>query len=104
MKKYSADYFEKKFHILFDKLIVKEGFIDAVKKTRIELEIPEGGFNNQLELAEYLMNRLSEKEKEHITMLAFIEQYEAVNKKRIEESDREQFTKDFLKKFGKKKS
>jgi hypothetical protein len=99
MKKYSADYFEKKFHILFDKLIVKEGFVDAVKKTRKELGIPENGFDKQLELAEYLMNRLSKKEKEETTTIAFMEQYEITHKKRIEESDMERVTKEFLKKL-----
>lgn len=99
MKNYSADYFEKKFHILFDKLIIKEGFIDAVKQTRKKLGIPTDGFANKLELAEYLMSRLSKKEKEQTTTIAFMEQFETIHKKRIEEDDMKQVEKEFRKKF-----
>jgi hypothetical protein len=104
MKQYSADYFNKKFHILFDKLMIKEGFVDAVKKTRKELGIPQDGFNSKLELAEYLMKRLSKKERQSITLMAFIEQYEMLHKKRIEEKDKEQFFNEFYKKIKGKDS
>lgn len=34
MKKYSTDYFEKKYKILFDKLLQKEGFDADIKAVR----------------------------------------------------------------------
>jgi hypothetical protein len=43
MKKFSADYFEKKFRILFKKLFLKAGFLDAVKQTRKKLGLPVDG-------------------------------------------------------------
>jgi hypothetical protein len=47
MKKFSADYFEKKYRILFKKLYLKAGFLDAVKATRKKLGLPEEGFGSE---------------------------------------------------------
>ena len=94
MKKYSADYFEKKFEILFNKLIIKEGFVNKVKEIRKTLGIPvENGFIDQLELAEYLRKKLTKKEEMGATIFSFMEQYDAENKTRLTESksDREKF-------------
>lgn len=103
MKKYSSNYFEEKFNILYKRLLEKESFIDDIKKQRKLLGIPEDGFENSLELSQYLMNRLSKKEKEMTTSLGFIEQYEMkngqVDKKKMEEAMREfdkKFKEDFI--------
>jgi hypothetical protein len=98
MKKYSANYFEEKFNILYKRLLEKEGFIDDIKKQRQVLGIPEDGFQNSLELSQYLMNRLSKKEKEMTTSLGFIEQYEMKNGQ-VDKEEMEKAMKEFDKKF-----
>jgi hypothetical protein len=99
MKKFTADYFEKKFRILFDRLLIKEGFIDEIKKTRKELGIPiENGFPDTLRLAQYLLKKLSETEKRHLTFLSFLEFFEIQNGKRVEDKDRDRVLDAFLKK------
>lgn len=99
MKQYSADYFNKKFHILFDKLLIKEGFINEIKKTRKELNIPNDGFSSKLEFAKYLINKLSKKEVEDIIFMTYMDQYEMLHKKVIEEEDKRQFFNEFSKKI-----
>ncbi len=92
MKKYSAEFFKKKFEILFNKLIVKEGFINEIKEVRKELGIPiENGFANLSELTEYLLKKLTKPEKEKAVFWGFIEQYEIENHIRISEKDKEDF-------------
>ncbi len=98
MKKYSAEFFKKKFEILFNKLTIKEGFADEVKKIRKELNIPvENGFLDSLELAEFLFKKLTKQEKENVTILGFIDQYETENHTRVSEKDKEKFFKYLLK-------
>ncbi len=76
MKKYSADYFEKKYKILFDKLIIKEGFVDDIKKTRRELGIPvENGFADISHLAEFIMKKLTKSEQRYLAFSAFADRY-----------------------------
>jgi hypothetical protein len=98
MKKYSADYFRDKFEILYKKLLNKENFESEVKKLRLNLNIPEDGFTNHLEVAEYFMKRLTKSEKEVMTSLCFLEQYEMKNG-RIDEEQMRQVIKEFDKKF-----
>ncbi len=105
MKKYSAEFFEKKFDILFKKLIVKEGFVDEVKETRKELGIPvENGFINSLELAGFLLKKLTKPEKEGVLLSGFIDQFEIENRIRVSEEDREEFFKYFTKNKNQKDS
>lgn len=98
MKRYSASYFEDKFKILYKKLLEKDGFVDDMQKLRKKLDIPKNGFQNTLELSEYLMNRLSKVEKETATSLGFIEQYEIRNGI-VNKEDMEKVAKEFDKKF-----
>lgn len=103
MKKYSAEFFRKKFRILFDKLLIKDGLIDEVKKTRKKLGIPvENGFINSLELASFLFKKLTKSEKDKVLIWGFIEQYETENKVQVSEKDREEFL-DYLVKNSKRK-
>jgi len=94
MKKYSVDYYEKKYGILFDKLLIKDGFVDEIKEIRKTLGIPvENGFINQFELIRHIVKKLNAKEQTNITMFAFIEQYEQENKIRVKDSreDKDKF-------------
>ena len=102
MKKYSDDYFEKKYKILFDKLTQKEGFNDDIKSTRKELGLPINGFANGQELAYFLIGKMNKKEQQTITFFAFIEAYAYENKIYITDENREEVTKAFLKKGYKK--
>ncbi len=96
MKKYSAEFFKKKFDILFKKLIVKEGLVDEIKKAREELGIPaENGFINSLELAGFLSKKLTRPEKEKVLLWGFIELFELENRIRVSEEDKEKFFKYF---------
>lgn len=54
MKKYTSEYFEKKYRILFDKLLQKDNFETDVLIGRKKLAIPENGFLNHKELAKYI--------------------------------------------------
>lgn len=98
MKKYSAEYFEKKFKILYNKLLVREGFIDEVKKKRKELGIPvESGFSSSLDLAEYLIKKLTTKEREEAIFIAYMHKYENEKKTLATEENRNDFVDSFLK-------
>jgi len=101
MKKYSAEYFEKKFGILFDKLKVKEGFIDEIKKIRKELGIPvENGFADSLEFTTYLIRKLIPEELEDAIFVAHIKKYEHEKEIPFEdlaEKDKDEFIKRFMK-------
>lgn len=80
MKKYSANFFEKKYRILFNKLYTKTNFSDAVKKTRIRLGIPEGGFSKETDLAIYLLGQMDRKNQLLIWLIAFAPEYFAKDK------------------------
>ena len=71
MKKYSDDYFEKKYKILFDKLLQKEGFVDDIKATRKELGLPANGFANGPELAFFFINKLTKDQQHSLTFSHF---------------------------------
>jgi len=75
MKKFSADYFEKKFRILFKKLFLKAGFLDTVKETRKKLGLPENGFSNEVDLAIFLISKMSKDEQFSLSFFAFAEDY-----------------------------
>ncbi len=85
MKKYSSEYFEKKYRILFNKLLIKQGFLDSVKETRKRLGLPENGFNNETELASYFVNKMSREEKMALSFFAFVSDYSRKNA--IEDND-----------------
>lgn len=97
MKKYSADYFEKKYKILFDKLLQKEGFIDDIKKTRKELGLPVDGFPNGPELAFFFINKFTKDQQHSLTFIAFIRAYENEHKMRISDENRDEVIKAFMK-------
>jgi len=99
MKKYSSDFFEKKFRILSDRLLSKNGFQDMVREIRKELSIPTNGFNNESEFAQYLIGKMSKEEQRMLTFSVFMNEYLFENKIRFEEADREKVTRAFLKKY-----
>ena len=98
MKKYSTDYFEKKYKILSEKLLQKEGFIDAVKDARKGLDLPEIGFDTTQELAYFLIGKLSKSEQQSLTFFAFVEAYAYKNKISVSEDNREEIVEAFMKK------
>lgn len=102
---YSADYFKKKYKILFERLLQKEGFVDAIKTAREELTIPvEKGFTTSSDLAEHLLKKLTKSEKESVFILSFIERFEIENHIRVSEKDREDFFRYFMKNKKRKDS
>ena len=103
MKKYSSDYFEKKFKILFSKLLAKEGFLNAVKEARVELEIPDGGFANETSLAHFLINKMSNDEWRTLGFFAYIEAYEHKNKTTLNKENSEEIIKSYQKETSSKK-
>ena len=98
MKKYSTDYFEKKYKILAEKLLQKEGFVDSVKASREELGLPVDGFGNTQELAYFLISKMSKSEQRSLTFFAFVEAYALKNKTPITDENREEVIKAFIKK------
>ncbi len=100
MKKYSADFFKKKFKILFNKLLIREGFIDEIKKERKELGIPvEKGFADSLELAEFLLKKFSGSEEKNIIMISFINKFEVEKHIHVSKENKEEFFKYFDENF-----
>jgi hypothetical protein len=72
--------------------MAKEGFEEAIKAMRKELGIPvEKGFSDSLQLANFIINKLTKAEKETLSLLAFLEYYELENGVDIRE--REDFDK-----------
>lgn len=99
MKKYTSEYFAKKFRILLDKLLIKEGFIDEIKKARKELGVPvNDGFPDTLRLAEFFLKKLTKNEKIRFTFLSFLERFEFESGASVKEGDRKRVLKAFLKK------
>ena len=106
MKKYSSEYFKKKFEILLNKLIIKEGLVNEIKEVRKGLGIPvKNGFLNSSELAEFLLKKLKKSEKERLIILAFINKYELETHTQLSEKDIEDRDKfdEFFKYFFKKR-
>jgi len=103
MKKYSTEYFEKKFNILFDKLIIKDGFLDAVKNTRKELKIPENGFENEVELAEYFLGKMYAEEQEVLSFLSFLDDYSIKKNVAIDDKNKAEVIKTYIKTKGNQK-
>ena len=89
MKKFSAEYFEKKYRILFNKLFVKRGFSDTVKELRKKLEIPDNGFTNETDLACFVISKMNAEEQRSIAFLAFIEDYARKNNLTLENENKE---------------
>ena len=103
MKKYSAEYYHKKFDILFQRLLAKEGFVDEIKKIRQTLGIPiEDGFSNSLQFANYLLGKMSNDEKEDAMYIGFMEQYKNEKKVPFGDIDRDDFL-DYFKQRKKEK-
>lgn len=98
MKKYTDTYFEKKYKILFDKLVKKEGFEIDIRKARVELGVPENGFGDTQELAHFIITKLTKSEQQTLTFFAFVESYAYANKIVITEENREEVTKAFVEK------
>jgi ribosomal protein S8 len=101
VKKYSDDYFEKKYIILFDKLLQKEGFVDDIKATRKELGLPVNGFANGPELAFFFINKLTKDQQHSLTFFAFLRAYENEHKMRVSDENREEVIKAFMKEYKK---
>lgn len=97
MKKYSDDYFDKKYKILFDKLIQKEGFSDDIKTTRKELSLPTNGFSNAPELAEFFISKMSKQEQQTLTFFAFLGAYEYEHKIRVTDENKDEVISAFIK-------
>lgn len=97
MKRYSTPYFEKKYRILFDKLLKKEGFAVEIKNIRKTLGLPEDGFDSTPSLADFLLNKMDEEEQRSLEFFSFINEYENKNKIKIKDADRDKVVKTFLK-------
>lgn len=101
MKKYSDDYFKKKYKILFDKLLQKEGFIDDIKNTRKEIGLPANGCANGPELAFFFINKLTKDQQRSLAFFAFIRAYEKEHKIRVSDEKSEEVIKAFMKEYKK---
>jgi hypothetical protein len=97
MKKYSADYFEKKYKILFNKLLLKQGFLDDIKETRRELGLPENGYNNEADLAIYFISKMNKKEQQILSYIAFADNYYRKNNLPINDENRKKMVQAYAK-------
>lgn len=102
MKKYSTDYFEKKYKILSEKLLQKEGFLASVQDVRKELGLPVNGFSSTQELAYFLIGKMNKSEQQSLTFFAFVEAYAYENKISLNEENKDEVVKAFMKKGQKK--
>ena len=103
MKKYSTDYFEKKYKILSAKLLQKAGFIDAIRATRAELGLPENGFGSTQELAQFLIDKMSKTEQQTLTFYTFVEAYAYQHKIVVSDENRKEIVDAFFKEQGNKR-
>ncbi len=101
MKKYSSSYFEKKYQILFGKLAQKEGFVTEITKLRVKHGLPESGFQNTIDLVEFLIKKLNKKNKQSLTLWAFVSHFEAIHKERLNEGNKEKALDEFILKYSK---
>jgi len=97
MKKYSTDYFEKKYKILYERLLQKDGFIDEIKEIRKKLKIPEDGFDGLQDFAEFLIKKMTKTQKENLTFFTFLDIYAVKNKICITEENRDEAIESFIK-------
>jgi len=91
MKFFTADYFEKKFRILYSKLLFKEGLKETAKEVRRELGLPPEGFKNESELAIFLMGKMANEEIELLNMMVFVNDYSAKNELPYNDENIEKF-------------
>jgi hypothetical protein len=104
MKKFSADYFEKKYRILFKKLYLKAGFLDAVKEVRKKLGLPEEGFGSEVDLATFFISKMSNGEQQMLSFFAFAEDYCIRNKLKMDdESNKDKIFDAYMKASRKEK-
>ncbi|MDB5236978.1 MAG: hypothetical protein JWL88_80, partial [Parcubacteria group bacterium] len=101
MKKYSTDYFEKKYKILAERLIQKDGFKVAIQAARKELGLPEKGFASTQELAYFLIGKMTKPEQRALTFVAFVEAYAHKNKISVTDENREEIEEAFFKEYKK---
>jgi hypothetical protein len=98
MKKYSKGYFEKKFHLLYEKLLNKENFIDTIKKARKSLNIPEEGFKSELDLVSYFIDRIPSKELDDHIFCFFCLEYAEKTGLELQDENKKEFFDNFYKK------
>jgi hypothetical protein len=99
VKKYSKDYFEKRFHLLYEKLVNKENFVETVIKARKLLNIPEKGFESSFELVEYLISRIPKDEIESHMFYSFCMEYEDKTGLKLKENQFDEFSENFYQKY-----
>ena len=98
MKKYSSEYFGKKYHVLYNRLLIKDGFVDEIIKAREALGIPvESGFPDALRVVEYILEAMSDDEKRSCEFFAFVEGFEAKRGAPITEKNKKEIVDAFLK-------
>lgn len=103
MKRYSTDYFEKKYRILLDKLLQKEGFEEHIQALRKELGLPKDGFTSSPELGFFLIKKLTKDQLHTLTFYAFVEAYAFQKKIPVNDDTREEIVNAFLKEQKKPK-
>jgi hypothetical protein len=102
MKRYSVEFFEKKYRTLFNKLLIKKGFVEAVKETRQKLGLPERGFPNEAELATFLISKMTRFEQGTLTYFAFYELYAATHGvSLLDESKKDEVFSAYITEYGK---
>ena len=97
MKKYSTDYFEKKYRILLDKLLQKKGFEEHIRAVRKELGMPEEGFKSAPDFGYFVLQKLSDDEVNSLIFFAFIDAYTHEKKISVSEENRGEIIDAFLK-------
>lgn len=88
MKRYSTDYFEKKYRILLDKLLQKQGFEEHIRAVRKELGMPEEGFKSAPDFGYFVLQKLSDDEVNSLIFFAFIDAYTHEKKISVSEENR----------------
>lgn len=97
MKKFSKEYFEKKYKILFRKLLAKKDFESSVIELRLKLGIPETGFDTEYDLAKFFLKNFTEDQMESLAFFTYATEYEHKNKIILNEENKELFIDNFIK-------
>lgn len=89
MKKFSAEHFEKKYRTLYGKLLAKNGFLDEVKKIRKRLTIPEEGFEDEFEVAQYFIKKMDEGKDFDLTFITYLDNQSRKNRESLYDISKE---------------
>jgi len=104
MKKFSSKYFENKYKILANKLLIKSGFKNDIKEIRKKLGIPDIGFSSEIEIACFFADQMNKEDFDRIIFTAFMEEYAIKHNLSLSEKNKKQIIDAYIEEAIKEKN